>query len=133
MAIRLADILNKLRSIPWRDFVQFAFLTGSLAIRGTGNDVDIVVSRIDSLERYGELLYIIVKAVGVNEDLIDLVPIDENTPCPFIVESLSHSIPLYVSDWDQVFRIFNICLDQQMDARKLNTLETALEVILHAH
>jgi len=123
--IKLEEVLPILKSIPWNRYVKFAFLTGSLVERGSGRDVDVVISEVD-LEAYSELLSLVVKSLGVSEDFVDLVQINEATPCSFVVYSFSHSIPLYVGDWDEVFRLFNICLDHQIDTRKLSTLEIAI-------
>lgn len=127
--VELGQALEALRSVPWGRYVKFAFLTGSLAERGRGNDVDVVVSKI-SLEDYGELLYQITSALGLDEDHVDLVPVDENTPCVFVVDALSKSVPLYVADWDEVFRIFNICQDFLIDAKKLDLYHTAVRAVL---
>ncbi|MEZ0319694.1 MAG: nucleotidyltransferase domain-containing protein [Pyrobaculum sp.] len=127
--IELSQVLKTLKEIPWGRYVKFAFLTGSLAEKGRGNDVDIVISKI-GLEEYGELLYLITSALGIDEDHVDLVPVDENTPCAFVVDSLGKSVPLYVADWDEVFRIFNICQDFLIDAKKLDLFYTAVKAVL---
>ena len=119
--------LDALKSFPWGKYVRFAFLFGSTATRGFGNDLDIAISEI-GLEALGELLAELVKRLSLPEDYIDLVAVTERTPCPLVLEALK-GVPLYVADWDEVYRYFNVCQDQQIDSRKLKLLETALEAI----
>ncbi|MGC9118673.1 MAG: nucleotidyltransferase domain-containing protein, partial [Thermoproteus sp.] len=80
------------------------------------------------LEALGELLAELAKRLSLPEDYIDLLIVNERTPCPLVLEAL-RGVPLYVADWDEVYRYFNICQDQQIDSRKLALLETALESI----
>jgi hypothetical protein len=35
-------------------------------------------------------------------------------------------VPLYVEDWDLVFRLFNVCQDWEIDAKKLQLRETLM-------
>lgn len=119
--------LEALRKFPWGKYVKFAFLFGSAASGGPAGDLDIAISKI-GLEALGELLAELVKYLSLPEDFIDIVVVTERTPCPLVLEAL-RGIPLYVADWDEVYRYFNICQDQQIDSRKLKLLETALEAV----
>lgn len=119
--------LDALRLFPWGRYVRFAFLFGSAASRGFGNDLDIAVSDI-GFEALGELLAELARRLSLPEDYIDIVVVTERTPCPLVLEALK-GVPLYVADWDDVYRYFNVCQDQQIDSKKLRLLETALEAI----
>jgi predicted nucleotidyltransferase len=114
--------LEKLRQFPWSRYVKFAFLFGSAAAGGPAEDIDIAIPRTD-LETYSELLAELALWLGVREDYIDLVEVGPETPCPLVLEAL-RGVPLYVEDWDLVFRLFNVCQDWEIDARKLQLHET---------
>lgn len=116
--------LDRLKAFPWGRYVKFAFLFGSAASGGPAGDLDIAIPRLD-LERYSELLGDLAVWLDVNEDFIDLVEIWEETPCPIALEAL-RGVPLYVEDWDLVFRFFNVCQDWEIDARKLQIHEILL-------
>ena len=90
--------------------------------------MDIIVPPLD-LDRYGELLEALVKYLGMNEDLIDLIPLTERTPCPLVLDALSKAVPLHVDDLDYVLRIYNICQDWYADYRKLDLHEAALTAV----
>ncbi|RFA95047.1 nucleotidyltransferase domain-containing protein [Pyrobaculum aerophilum] len=119
--------LEALKRFPWGKYVKFAFLFGSASSGGPAGDLDIAISKI-SLEALGDLLADLAKYLSLPEDFIDLVVVTERTPCPLVLEALK-GVPLYVADWDEVYKYFNICQDQQIDSRKLRLLETALETI----
>ncbi len=86
--------------------IPHGFLGGGSA----GRDVDIMVPPLD-LDRYGELLGAPVKYLGVNEGLVDLIPLTERTPCPLVLDALSKAVPLHVDGLDYVLRVHNICQD----------------------
>ncbi|MGC8974333.1 MAG: nucleotidyltransferase domain-containing protein [Thermoproteus sp.] len=119
--------LDVLKGFPWDRYVRFAFLFGSATSGGSAGDLDIAISDV-GLEALGELLAELAKRLSLPEDYIDLLIVNERTPCPLVLEAL-RGVPLYVADWDEVYRYFNICQDQQIDSRKLALLETALESI----
>jgi len=119
--------IDALRDFPWSRYVRFAFLFGSAVLGSTAGDVDIAISRV-SLETLGELLAELVKSIHIPEDYIDLVIITERTPCPLVLEAFK-GMPLYVADWDEVYRYFNVCQDQQIDSRKLRLIETAVDAV----
>ena len=113
--------LEKLRRFPWARYVKFAFLFGSAAAGGPAEDIDIAIPKAD-LETYSEVLAELVLWLGVKEDYIDLVEVGPETPCPLVLEAL-RGAPLHVEDWDLVFRLFNVCQDWEIDARKLQLHE----------
>ena len=115
-------MIERLKAFPWGRYVRFAYLTGSWAEGRQGRDIDIVIPPLD-LDTYGELLGELAKHLGVPEDQIDLIPLSERTPCPFVLDALSKAVPLYVEDLDYVLRIFNICQDWYIDYRKLGIHE----------
>ncbi len=119
-------MIERLRLFPWGRFVSFAYLTGSWAVGRRGRDVDIIVPPLD---RYGELLEALVKYLGMNEDLVDLIPLTERAPCPLVLDALSKAVPLHVDDLDYVLRIYNICQDWYADYRKLDLHEAALTAV----
>ncbi len=88
---------------------------------GPAEDIDIAIPKTD-LETYSEVLTELALWLGVNEDFIDLVEVGPETPCPLVLEALL-GVPLYVEDWDLVFRLFNVCQDWEIDARKLQLHE----------
>jgi len=71
------DLPNKLRGVFERSGVRFAFLFGSKARTGEGRDYDIAVS-LDarSALELGRLLVEVAEALGVREDLVDLLHLD---------------------------------------------------------
>ena len=113
--------LEKLRKFPWARYVKLAFLFGSAATGGPAEDMDIAIPKTD-LETYSEVLTELALWLGVNEDFIDLVEVGPETPCPLVLDAL-RGLPLHVEDWDLVFRLFNICQDWEIDARKLQLHE----------
>jgi predicted nucleotidyltransferase len=119
--------LEALKTFPWGRYTRFAFLFGSAASGAEAGDLDLAVSAV-SLEALGELLAELVRRLELPEDYIDIVIINERTPCPLVLEAL-RGVPLYVADWDEAYRYFNICLDHQIDSRKLQLLETAMAQI----
>ncbi len=104
--------------------MKFAFLFGSAAAGGPAEDIDIAIPKAD-LETYSELLAELALWLGVREDYIDLVEVGPETPCPLVLEAL-RGVPLYVEDWDLVFRLFNVCQDWEIDAKKLQLHETLM-------
>ncbi|MCC6020942.1 MAG: nucleotidyltransferase domain-containing protein [Thermoproteaceae archaeon] len=116
--------LERLKQFPWSRYVKFAFLFGSAASGAPARDLDVAIPAVD-LDTYSELLGELALWLGMSEDYIDLVEVGPETPCPLVLEALG-GIPLHVGDWDLVFRLFNVCQDWEIDARKLQLHETLM-------
>jgi uncharacterized protein YutE (UPF0331/DUF86 family) len=77
MSISAEVISEKLRAVFERHGVRYAILFGSRARGGFGRDFDIAVSmRVESGLELGRLIVDIAEALGVHEDLVDLVHIE---------------------------------------------------------
>ena len=86
---------EKLIEVFKRHKVKFAFLFGSRARCGEGRDYDIAVSiDVKSAIKLGELLVDIANALGVHEDLIDLIHI-ESSPQAIIYTILNEGKLIY--------------------------------------
>ncbi|MGC9105570.1 MAG: nucleotidyltransferase domain-containing protein [Thermoprotei archaeon] len=122
--------------MDWRAYgVEYALLFGS---RVTGRvfkgDWDIAVKfRRFDLDNYSSLLVDLAKELKVREDMIDLVPIDENTPCALILEIERNKKLLYAESFDSFLddwlKRVSVCIDFEISKRKLRVLEAMEEAV----
>jgi len=93
---------ERLREVFERHKVKFAFLFGSRARRGESRDYDIAVSvEVKSALDLGRLLVDVAEALGVHEDLVDLVHFD-TAPLSVILTILEEGELLY-GDPDEAY------------------------------
>lgn len=96
------NVDERLRGVFERHKVKFAFLFGSRARRGEGRDYDIAVSvEVESALDLGRLLVDVAEALGVHEDLVDLVHFD-TAPLSVILTILEEGELLY-GDPDEAY------------------------------
>lgn len=96
------EVDERLKEVFKRHGVKFAFLFGSRARCGEGRDYDIAVSiNVKSALELGKLLVDIADALGVHEDLIDLIHI-ETAPQTIIYTILNEGKLIY-GDPDEAY------------------------------
>jgi len=96
------NVGERLRKAFEHHKVKFAFLFGSRARRGEGRDYDIAVSvEVKSALDLGRLLVDVAEALGVHEDLVDLVHFD-TAPLSVILTILEEGELLY-GDPDEAY------------------------------
>ncbi len=79
----LSDIIDRLRAVLRKFNVEYAIVFGSLARNGCGRDVDLAVKfaeKPSSALELGRLVVELASSIGIDEDKIDLVDVDEATP-----------------------------------------------------
>jgi predicted nucleotidyltransferase len=95
--------------------VKYAFLFGSRARVGTGRDYDIAVvfeRRLDNAIELGSLIVDLAEALGVHEDLIDLVDL-ESAPLSLVKTVIDEGRVLWGGDeaLDYLWRRYLMYLD----------------------
>ena len=96
------DVDERLREVFERHNVKFAFLFGSMARSGEGRDYDIAVSvEVKSALDLGRLLLDVAEALGIHEDLVDLVHFD-TAPLSIILTILKEGRLVY-GDPDEAY------------------------------
>ncbi|MCU7788481.1 nucleotidyltransferase domain-containing protein [Pyrobaculum sp. 3827-6] len=120
-----------LEDFPWQKYgLGFAVLFGSRAgykpvVRG---DWDIAVWP-DPGDRYGDLVTDLAARLGVREEDIDIVVLDEDTPCALVLE-IAGGRPLYYRDLKEFLDVLyfhvNVCIDHFITLRKVEAWETQL-------
>ena len=84
----VAEVLEKLRKkVNWTELgVEWALLFGSLASRGRGRDIDILVmlerSKVnEGIEAFLSIIGALGEALGLDPSQVDIVELD-HAPCP---------------------------------------------------
>ena len=96
------NVDERLREVFEHHKVKFAFLFGSRARGGEGRDYDIAVSvEVKSALDLGRLLVDVAEALGVHEDLVDLVHLD-TAPLSVVLTILEEGELLY-GDPDEAY------------------------------
>ncbi len=129
-------VVEKLRGIDWaRHGVVYAILFGS-ALRGERfEDIDIAVlfEEKPDLDRVLQLVTEIAGSVGLPDDRIDLVVLNNDVPCVLIEEALGKGEIVFCGDRelciDDVLKRLKLCWDFEIAYRKLDLLRTALEAV----
>ncbi len=129
--------VDVLRSFPWDKYgVVFAVLFGSRAWgKAFKGDWDIGVWLTD-VEKDVDLLYALAKHLGVREDDVDLVVLNnyEYLPCTLIIDVLGRGKAVYYRDLDEYLdiklRVLKPCFDFMIDAEKLDLLRTQIEAVV---
>ncbi len=126
---------ERLRRLDWRRLgVCHVLLIGSLARRGRGRDVDLLVipcdgRRLDAEERLRIVLEAS-EALGIEPDLVDVVDAGE-APCPLLVDAARHHHLIYTVDrsalLDALLHRLSICEDEEISARRLGLIDAALK------
>ncbi len=89
--------LSKMFAEKYGDEIKYAVVFGSVAREGCGRDVDIAVkfkTRPRSALDLGMLIVDIAEALGLHEDLVDLVDID-NAPLGLLKSIIEDAVPIY--------------------------------------
>lgn len=130
---RREEVLEKLRRLNWRALgVRTVVLFGSVARRGWGRDIDLLVD--PAMPRrpgagLGELLLrIAAEAEEAAGSRVDVVALHE-APCPVILDAWRHGIVLYEEEPGEaltrhMWRLL-VCLDYEASARKLDLTRVA--------
>ena len=139
----LESVLPALRSIGWRELgVGHVILFGSLAVRGRGGDVDLLVLPAGMAGRgsgddlwaesqmVGRILSEVAEAVRAPYHLVDIVLASDDTPCPIVGEAWANGVIVYTRSREELrewlLSRLSICLDYELQRRKLRVVETAL-------
>ena len=130
---RREEVLEKLRRINWRSLgVKTVVLFGSVARRGWGRDIDLL---IDPARPHppgaglGKLLLrIALEAEEATGSSVDVVTLQE-APCPVILDAWRHDIVIYEEKPGEaltrlMWRLL-VCLDYEASARKLGLTRVA--------
>jgi len=128
--LSLDRVLGGLRSIDWRGLgVEWVVLHGSLAKRGVGRDVDLLIHRASvGGEAVLELSVKVADSLGVDPDQVDVTEARE-APCALLREAWRSGIPVYEArpgaarEWLLV-RV-EVCNDYELSRRKLGVVEEA--------
>ena len=127
--MRLADVLPRLKSVDWGSLgVCHAVIYGSLAKRGEGRDVDILIVWCSG---EGDLVSVAVQvadAVGADPSEVDVVDL-ERAPCPIVQDALGGVVAHTVDRSaliDAIVRKAEICWDWEITMKKLRIIETAV-------
>jgi len=104
----LEDIIKGLAEVLGRnDRVLFAFLFGSYArgMAGPLSDLDVAIFVEGKLnfDELGDLVCSIASRLGINEDKIDIVVLDDETPYELRFKVFKDGIPIVVKD-EKVFK-----------------------------
>ena len=107
--------INALRDVFMKHGVKYAFLFGSRARVGTGRDYDIAVvfeRGLDNAIELGSLIVDLAEALGVHEDLIDLVDL-ESAPLSLVKTVIDEGRVLWGGDeaLDYLWRRYLMYLD----------------------
>ena len=135
MSLEAHAVLEQLKRVDWAALgVCHVLLIGSLAKRGRGRDVDLLVfpcgrRRLD-LEELLRVVLAAADALRLDPSLVDVVDA-ERAPCPLLVEAAKHHRIVYTADrsalLDEFLRLLGICEDEEISARKLGVFEAAIE------
>ena len=127
--LELEKIVEGLRRVDWdRLGVDWAVLFGSLARRGSGRDVDLLVmprgEGFDPVDAAVE----IAEALGLDASLVDVVDA-RRAPCPVILEAWRRGIYIHgralAREW-LLARVW-VCYDYAIAKEKLGITSRALQ------
>jgi len=126
-------VLEGLRGVAWGRFgVEVAVLFGSLARRGRGRDVDLLVHSPRGLDRLSLALEV-AAALGVDPGLVDVVPL-RDAPCVIVVEAWRRGVVVYEARrgarLDTLLPAVKVCWDYSISVRRLRVVETAAKAML---
>ena len=129
--LRAEDILPRLRRFPWgRHGARWVLVYGSLARKGTGRDIDLLVMGIDGIDDVLNLVVELAEYLGLDPGLVDVVPASNDTPCAIVLDAWRNGIVVYAEDAREarewLLRRAMICHDYSIMARKLRVVETAV-------
>lgn len=100
--IGIEELRVRLRPVFERHGVKFAFLFGSRARKGVGKDYDIAISaNLRSALEIGGLIVDIAEALGVSEDLVDVVHI-ESADASILYSVISDGVVIYGNEDEAV-------------------------------
>ena len=130
------ELLERLRSFEWRKFnVCHVILFGSLARRGEGNDIDLLLVPCSSrgsldpdtlLDMYSSLS----KHLGVDPTLLDLVDASR-AGCVLLIEAWRSGLIVYTVSrsklLDYMLPRLSICEDELISVQRLGIVEAAVE------
>ncbi len=129
--------MERLRRVDWQSRgVVYAVLFGSGARGCRFSDIDVAVlfRSKPGLDELLDLVSDIADAVGVSDDMVDLVVLNrEDLPCVLVVEALGRGVPVYYESidmyLDDVLRRLWVCWDFEISYRRLGVLEAASRVV----
>ena len=131
------EVLEKLRKkVNWTELgVEWALLFGSLASRGRGRDIDILVklerSKVNGdIEAFLSIIGTLGEALGLDPSQVDIVELN-HAPCPLLVDAWKTRIVIYEKKpdvhIDDLLPWVMVCYDYGITARKLKVVETAIK------
>lgn len=131
----MVKVVEKLREFRWEKYgVEYVVLFGSAVKGGVFHDIDLAVRFKDyCFEKYVNLLCSLAAFIGVREDHIDLVVLDERTPVQLVLEIFEKGVVIYYRDWEwfveNSLRLINISSDFVRDLEKLAVIEAAVKEV----
>jgi len=129
----MTSVVERLREFRWEEYgVEYVVLFGSAVESELFHDIDLAVRFRDyCFGKYVDLLCSLAAFMGVREDHIDLVVLDERTPAQLVLEIFEKGVVVYYRDWEwfieDSLRLINISSDFVRDLEKLNVVETVVE------
>jgi predicted nucleotidyltransferase len=133
--LRLREVAETLRRLDWRNLeAEWVVVFGSLAERGEGRDVDLLVKHKGGKggsEWRIRVVTAVADALGIDYSLVDVVEAEPDTPCPIIRSAWRYGLIVYeeergaAKEW--MLRRVIVCWDYEVAAKKLGVVETAVE------
>ena len=131
--LRRERVMAALRRVNWVKLgAEWVVLFGSLAYRGVGEDIDLLVKprggggaewRLRTSIEVGEV-------IGVDWARVDVVEASNDTPCPIIHSAWRHGILAYEEEKGQARRWLltrvMVCSDYELAMRRLRVIETGV-------
>jgi len=127
--IYLEEILPRLRRVPWPSYgVKWVVLFGSLRAR-RGDDIDLLIYGVKGSKEKLVLVLRVSEDLGISPDEVDVVPADDSTPCPVILDAWRYGKIVYARDPGEprewLLRKTMICYDYSIMSKKLEIVRTA--------
>ena len=130
------SILAALRRVKWRQLgVRWVVLFGSLARKGVGRDVDLLVMPAENggVRWRLKVAAVVGEAAGVDWSKVDVVEASPHTPCPIIYDAWRWGVIVYedvrglAREW-LLTRVI-VCGDYMVAAERLGVVRAAVEAV----
>ena len=135
--LRLEELLPGLRKVPWQDLgVGLAVVYGSLAKRGQGGDLDLLVEHAGGrggAEWRLQVVLAVADVLGLDPGEVDVVELHE-APCAIVGDAWRHGIIVYEAERGlarrRLLERYMVCLDYRLAAERLGLVERAAKAAL---